>query len=178
MIGLACERSRSNARNSNGNLRGVFAAALEILAPSKLLTNPLQRGRKVSHGELRWVDGQRVVLLEGSPQEIGQAHGELLKSEALACIDSVLYAFGTVQTIRTGRWFRHDLDAAYARLSPHIPERHKIETRSDGWSDWPRRRSCRRAQRLSGNVSLFRLRGLRQRPPQTESSITVGCWIT
>jgi hypothetical protein len=96
------------------------------------LTNPLQRGKKVSHGELRWVDGQRVVLLEGSPQEIGQAHGELLRSEALACVDSVLYAFGTAQTVRTGRWFRHDLDAAYAQLSPHIPERHKIETEAMG----------------------------------------------
>ncbi len=78
------------------------------------------------------MDGQRVVLLEGSPSEIGQAHGELLSAEANACIDSVLYTFGTAQTIRTGRWFRHDLDAAYARLAPHIPERHKIETRAMG----------------------------------------------
>lgn len=110
-------------------VRGV-RRAFEILAPSPLLTNPPQSGRKVSNGELRWIDGQRVALLQGTPEEVGMAHGELLKVEAGRCIDSVLYTFGTAQTIRTGRWFRSDLDAAYKRLSPHIPERHKIETRA------------------------------------------------
>jgi hypothetical protein len=110
-------------------VRGV-RRAFEILAPSPLLTNPPQSGRKVSHGELRWIGGQRVALLTGSPEEVGQAHGTLLKTEAGRCIDSVLYTFGTAQTIRTGRWFRSDLEAAYKRLSPHIPERHKRETRA------------------------------------------------
>lgn len=110
-------------------VRGV-RRAFEILAPSPLLTNPPQSGRKVSNGELRWIDGQRVALLKGNPEQVGKAHGELLKAEAGRCIDSVLYTFGTAQTIRTGRWFRSDLDAAYKRLSPHIPERHKRETRA------------------------------------------------
>jgi hypothetical protein len=112
-------------------LRGV-RRAFAILAPSKVLTSPIQRGRTVQHGELRWIEGQRVVLLDGSPEEIGRAHGQLLRSEAIACVDSVLYTFGTAQTIRSGRWFRHELDAAYERLSPHIPERHLVETRAMG----------------------------------------------
>ena len=102
----------------------------EVLWPSPLLTKPPQMPRQVANGEVRFIDGQRVVLLHGSPEQIGRAHGQLLGSEATACIDSVLYAFGTAQTIRSGRWFRHDLQAAYARLSPHIPERHKRETRA------------------------------------------------
>lgn len=110
-------------------LRGV-RRALEILAPSPLLTQPPRRPRRVAHGELRWIEGQRVVLLDGSPKEIGQAHGKLLETEARACIDSVLYTFGTAETIRSGRWFRHDLEAAYAQLSPHIPKRHRVETRA------------------------------------------------
>lgn len=110
-------------------VRGV-RRAMEILAPSPILTNPPQSGQKVAHGELRWIGGQRVALLEGSPEEVGQAHGQLLKAEAGRCIDSVLHTFGTVQTIRTGRWFRRDLEGAYKRLSPHIPERHKRETRA------------------------------------------------
>jgi hypothetical protein len=104
--------------------------ALEVLAPSNLLVAPAERARKVEHGELRWVGGQRVVLLSGTPEQIGQAHGELLKVEADRCIDSVLYAFGTAQTVRTGRWFRHDVEEAYVRLAPHIPEDHKRETRA------------------------------------------------
>ena len=110
-------------------VRGV-RRAIEILAPSPLLTDPPQVTRKVPHGELRWIENQRVVLLSGSPEQVGRAHGELLKQEAMACIDSVLHTFGTSQTIRTGRWFRHDLEDAYARLSPHIPARHKAETRA------------------------------------------------
>jgi len=76
------------------------------------------------------MDGQRVVLLHGTPEQIGEAHAKLLRTEANRCIDSVMYAFGTAQTIATGRWFRDDLDAAYAKLEKHIPERHKIETRA------------------------------------------------
>ena len=109
--------------------RGV-RRAFEILAPSPVLTNPRDEVRKTSHGKMRWIDGQRVVMLQGTPEQIGTAHGLLLRQEAQACIDSVLYSFGTVHTIRTGRWFRHDLQAAHKRLAPHIPERHQIETRA------------------------------------------------
>ena len=110
-------------------LRGVRRAT-EILAPSKLLTDPVQATREVPHGRLIWRDGQRIALLKGTPQEIGTAHGQLLREEAARCIESVLYTFGTVNVIRAGRWFRHDLQDAYARLAAHIPERHKQETRA------------------------------------------------
>lgn len=109
--------------------RGVRRAC-EILQPARSLTSPSARNKQVPHGQLKWIDGQRVALLSGTPDEIGTAHGQLLKDEAQRCIDSVLYTFGTVQTIATGRWFREDLESAYVRLAPHIPERHKQETRA------------------------------------------------
>lgn len=108
-------------------VRGVRRAC-EVLAPSPVLTSPEQVGRKVENGELRWIDGQRVVLLKGTPEQVGKAHGQLLQVETQRCIDSVIYSFGTVQTIRTGRWFRQELEAAYKRLAPHIPDDHKRET--------------------------------------------------
>lgn len=120
---VALSRHELEQTISRGLRRGF-----EIAAPSRLLTAPLQRDREVPGGELRWIDGQRVVLLKGTPEEIGTAHGTLLAKEARRCIDSVLCTFGTVNTIRTGRWFRHDLDAAYQRLAPHIPADHKTET--------------------------------------------------
>lgn len=109
--------------------RGVRRAC-EILQPARALTSPSAKNKQVPHGQLRWIDGQRVALLSGTPEEIGTAHGQLLKEEAQRCIDSVLYTFGTVQTVVTGRWFREDLASAYVRLAPHIPERHKVETRA------------------------------------------------
>jgi hypothetical protein len=109
--------------------RGV-RRALEVLLPSSALKNPRQTAAKTVHGELRWVDGQRLVLLQGTPEQVGQAHGQLLQSQSHACIDSVLHAFGTVQTVINGRWFRRDLEAAYERLRPHIPVDHLTETRA------------------------------------------------
>jgi hypothetical protein len=109
--------------------RGV-RRALEILQPSPELTTPREEARHVDHGELRWIGGHRVVLLRGTPEQIGTAHGQLLPVEAQRCIDSVLYTFGTAQTIITGRWFRHDLEEAYARLAPHIPVDHQRECRA------------------------------------------------
>lgn len=109
--------------------RGVRRAC-EILQPARSLTSPAAKNKEVPHGQLKWIDGQRVALLSGTPEEIGTAHGQLLKDEAQRCIDSVLYTFGTVQTIATGRWFREDLESAYVRLAPNIPERHKEETRA------------------------------------------------
>ena len=109
--------------------RGV-RRALEVLFPSASLKSPIHRGKKIEHGELRWIENQRVAMLYGTPEEIGLAHGKLLRQEAVRCIDSVMYAFGTAQTVLTGRWFRDVLEAAYAKLSPHIPERHKAETRA------------------------------------------------
>jgi hypothetical protein len=127
--------------------RGV-RRAFEILAPSSMLTNPPAKGRQVEHGELRWIDGQRVVLLHGSPEEVGTAHGKLLAAEAQRCIDSVLYTFGTAQTIASGRWFRADLEEAYARLQPYIPERHKAETRALA-------RSLGQSEQLVQTINVF-----------------------
>lgn len=107
--------------------RGVHRAT-EVLAPAAILKNPRQQPRKVAHGELRWIEGQRVAILDGTPEQIGTAHGQLLRNESIRCIESVLYSFGTAHVIRTGQWFRHDIEAAYARLTPYIPERHKQET--------------------------------------------------
>jgi len=103
---------------------------MELAWPSILLTAPQQEARQVPHGALRWINGQRVVLLQGTPEEIGTAHGQLLQAESLRCLDSVMNVFGTLQTVRSGRWFRHDLQDAAARLLPHIPERHRRETRA------------------------------------------------
>ena len=102
--------------------------ALEVLAPSRLLTSPAKVTRRTPHGELRWIDGHRVVLLRGTPEQVGRAHGKLLKAETERCLDSVLHMFGMVQTINTGRWFQSDLQAAYRRLQPHIPKDHAAET--------------------------------------------------
>jgi dienelactone hydrolase len=107
-------------------VRGV-RRGLEILAPGPALVMPDEEERSVPHGTLRWKGGQRLVTLHGTPEQIGEAHGRLLRVEAWRCLDSVLHVVGTVETIRDGRWFRSRLDEARERLAPHIPQRHRRE---------------------------------------------------
>ncbi len=106
--------------------RGIRRAT-EILLPGPSLKVPERLPQKVASGTLKWEGDQRVVTLWGTPEEIGGAHGELLGRESWRCIDSVLGVVGPIETVRRGRWFRHRLDEAHARLAPHIPERHTRE---------------------------------------------------
>ena len=104
--------------------------ATEILLPGPALLKPRMTPRQTSHGRLEWREGQRVVTLWGTPEQIGTAHGQLLPQESTRCIESVMSTFGVASLIRTGRWFRHDLEAAWKRLAPFIPRRHREETRA------------------------------------------------
>ena len=101
--------------------------ALEVLAPGPLLTRPAQKAKQVEHGRVIWDQGQRVVLLKGTPEQVGAAHGRLLKNQIALNRDSVLYLVGIAQTMRTGRWAMDDLRQAWQRLAPFIPDDHKAE---------------------------------------------------
>ena len=99
----------------------------EVLAPGPRLTHPRRRKRTVPNGQLRWRADQRLVLLWGTPHEIGRAHGRLLGVEARRVMDSTLFLVGLVRTIQTGRWYLDDLRDAYRRLVPFIPADHHAE---------------------------------------------------
>ena len=100
----------------------------EVAAPGSSLTEPGHVNHSNAHGELRWIGDQRLVLLSGTPAQIGTAHGTLLKKEVHRCADSALYLVGIVSTVYKGTWFLDDLRNAYAQLEKFIPDDHKIET--------------------------------------------------
>lgn len=108
-------------------VRGV-RRGLEVAAPASSLTSPSHSGRILPHGELRWVGDQRLVLLSGTPEQIGEAHGALLKAEVRHCADSALYLAGLAATVDSGKWFPDQLRGAYSRLAKYIPIDHKTET--------------------------------------------------
>lgn len=83
--------------------------------------------RSVAHGELRRVGTQDLLLLQGTAEEIGTAHGQLLGEQVRRTIDSTLYLVGLQETVRKGEWFPDVLRGAWKRLSPHIPQRHQRE---------------------------------------------------
>ncbi|MGM0599557.1 MAG: C45 family autoproteolytic acyltransferase/hydrolase [Candidatus Rifleibacteriota bacterium] len=105
----------------------VFRACKRFLAirfPGAIIR---PQAKKVPNGELRYQDGQCLVLLSGNPEEIGKAHGLLLGQWAQQVVDSTLYLVGLFETISQGKWFLTELDNAWSRLSPHIPSSHKSE---------------------------------------------------
>lgn len=77
--------------------------------------------KKVAHGELRNQKNQMLVLLSGTPEQIGKAHGLLLSQWNRMLVDSTIYLVGLVETISGAKWFFNDLENAWTRLSPHIP---------------------------------------------------------
>ena len=103
-----------------------FSRALDVLLPAPEVRSALPDA-EVPGGRRITVDGQRVVLLAGTPEEIGRAHGQLLAEEAVLCVDSTVYLTGLAYTLDRGRWFLDDLRDAWRRLAPHIPEAHRAE---------------------------------------------------
>ena len=91
---------------------------LSIKMPGDLAMLPEQ---KVDHGELIHHQGQTLVLLSGTPEQIGNAHGLLLRPWGRELVDSTIYLIGLVETISKAKWFINELEDAWKRLSPNIP---------------------------------------------------------
>jgi len=71
--------------------------------------------------------------LEGSPYEMGYQHGVLLREHVRRNVRNILYGAGAVSSIESGRWFLDEIQSAYRRLEPYIPEEYMEEM--DGLAD-------------------------------------------
>ena len=79
------------------------------------------------HGMLcKYKEAKNILFIEGSPEQMGQAHGELLKPDIKGMEVSIL-------TAATGYWVKKR-DSFYSRIkevirrtNPFIPERFKLE---------------------------------------------------
>ncbi|MFW6413887.1 MAG: C45 family autoproteolytic acyltransferase/hydrolase [Verrucomicrobiota bacterium] len=107
-------------------VRGI-RRLLEVEFPSEQAQSENFKDRLVDNGQLTSKDGTRVAILEGTPQEIGRAQGELLKDEITACTDSVLYLIGLGETVRSGDWFLNNLREARKRTREYTPDRYYEE---------------------------------------------------
>ncbi|MEM6457811.1 MAG: C45 family peptidase [Planctomycetota bacterium] len=99
----------------------------EVLRPGPTLDQASAQTTEVEYGRLSNLNGQRVAVLYGTPEQIGRAHGQLLAAEARRCIDSTLYMVGLGETVASGEWFPDTLRAIRERVSPHIPGAHTRE---------------------------------------------------
>lgn len=77
---------------------------------------------KHGKGRLESIDGTQVLFLQGSPEEMGEQHGNLLRDEVRNLVDRIVYGVGVGSSIAKGRWFFGEIEEAQNRLEPFIPK--------------------------------------------------------
>ena len=75
------------------------------------------------HGLLCERQGKAILLVEGTPREMGAAHGRLLGRPAKKLVQRVLYLVGGAESIQSGTWFLDRVAEIERRTLPHVPER-------------------------------------------------------
>lgn len=102
---------------------------------SKTPPLPPETGEKIllgssGKGRLESYDGVRVLHLEGSPEEMGRQHGELLGKEIRMVVDRLVYGVGVASSFAKDRWFFNEIEEATRRTGPFVRPEHKQEIES------------------------------------------------
>ena len=75
------------------------------------------------HGVLCSLGDKKILILDGTPEEIGAAHGALLKQQVAKLVERVLYGVGAVDSFRSGEWFIETMANIKTRTEQFIPKR-------------------------------------------------------
>ncbi len=78
-------------------------------------------------GRLEMHDGTRVLILKGTPSEMGEQHGYLLKKQIKDVVSRILYGVGVGSSFGKGRWFFGEIEEAQKRIGPFIDPRYLAE---------------------------------------------------
>jgi hypothetical protein len=75
------------------------------------------------HGLLCEHGGKRILLVAGTPQEMGSAHGRLLKPSVCSVAAGTMYLVGAGYTVSKDDWFFGRMEEIFRRTAPYTPER-------------------------------------------------------
>ncbi|HPP53838.1 MAG TPA: C45 family autoproteolytic acyltransferase/hydrolase, partial [Thermoguttaceae bacterium] len=75
------------------------------------------------HGVLGRLEGKTILIVHGTPAQMGRAHGTLLAEKARILTTRVLYSVGGLDTIQSGRWFLDLMEEIHRRTGPFVPKR-------------------------------------------------------
>jgi outer membrane lipoprotein-sorting protein len=76
------------------------------------------------NGRLEEVDGTRVLVLKGTPEEMGHQHGVLMKKDIHQLVDQILFGVGVGSSFEKGTWVFGEIEGAQKRLNPFMDERY------------------------------------------------------
>jgi len=114
-----------------GHLTRFADVAMSTFGQNVPTLGPATGERRVvaTHGKGRlelW-DETRVLVLKGTPEEMGAQHGALLKKQIKDVVNRILYGVGVGSSFEKGRWFFGEIEAAQSRLNPFIDPRYLRE---------------------------------------------------
>lgn len=75
------------------------------------------------HGLLCNTRNKTVLIVSGTPEEMGAAHGRLLRNWVNGVAQKTMYLVGAGYTVSKNDWFFERMDEVLARTKPHTPER-------------------------------------------------------
>lgn len=104
-----------------------LSAALDVLNASARPLGPITGDKKIlatyGRGRLEDHDGTKVLFLAGTPEEMGEQHGKLLKQQVRDLVSRVLYGVGVGSSFEKGRWFFGEIESCQARIDPFVDGR-------------------------------------------------------
>ncbi len=116
------------------DLQRIFAAAvnfgLEYITPGRHATANLKETAisvvardPAGHGLLCRTQGKTILMVAGTPRQMGAAQGALLREPAQELTERVVYLVGGGDTLNSGTWFFDRMSEIERRTTPHIPPR-------------------------------------------------------
>ena len=75
------------------------------------------------HGLLCRNQGKLILMLSGTPPQMGTAHGTLLRPILPKQTGRVVYLIGAADTLQSGTWFFDRMAEIERRTLPHVPPR-------------------------------------------------------
>ena len=83
----------------------------------------IARRDPAGHGLLAYWQGKRILMLSGTPAQMGAAHGLLLRDSVQKLAERSVYFVGGGDTLQSGQWFFERMAEIQRRTLPHIPPR-------------------------------------------------------
>jgi hypothetical protein len=113
---------------ARAHLTRFMTVAIGMLGDKIPTLGPATGERRVlareGNGRLESVDGTRVLVLKGTPEEMGHQHGVLLKKDIRQLVDRMLFGVGVGTSFDKGTWVLGEIEGAQKRLNPFMDERY------------------------------------------------------
>ncbi len=100
---------------------GMLSEKLPSLGPA---TGERRVIAREGSGRLEMIDGTRVLVLKGTPEEMGRQHGALVKKDIRDLVDHMLFGVAVGSSFEKGSWVFGEIEGAQKRLTPFMNERY------------------------------------------------------